>query len=48
MLFRNHFFDLKSDVTKINTNVMQIFNGIFEKKIIILMFFKIENCKLTT
>mgnify|MGYP001617709905 CR=1 FL=1 len=34
MLFRNHFFDLKSDVPKINTNVMQLFNGIFEKKII--------------
>jgi len=23
MLFRNHFFDLKSDVPKINTNVNQ-------------------------
>jgi len=32
MLFRNHFFDLKSDILKINTNLMQLFHDIFEKK----------------
>jgi hypothetical protein len=32
MLFRNHFFDLKLDVPKINTNVMQLFHETFEKK----------------
>jgi len=31
MLLRNRVFDLKSDVPKINTNVMQLFHGIFEK-----------------
>jgi len=44
MFFRDHFFDLKSDVPKINTNVKQLFHGIFERKILILRSFKIENC----
>jgi len=35
MLFRIHFFDLKSDVPKINTNVM--------KNIFILRKFQIES-----
>ena len=48
MLFRNHFFDLKSDMLKINTNIMQLFHGIFEKDILILRSFKIENQKLTS
>lgn len=32
MLFRNQFFDLKSDMPKMNTNVMKLFLEIFEKK----------------
>ena len=36
-------FDLKSDVPKINTNLMLLFHGIFEKKNITLMSIKIEN-----
>jgi len=35
MLFRNRFFDLKSDMLKINTNIMQLFHEIFEKNILI-------------
>ena len=45
MLFRNHFFDLKSDVPKINTNVKQLFHGIFEKQILILRSLKIDFLK---
>jgi len=47
MLYRNHFFDLKSDVPEINTNVMQLFHGIFEKKTLILrsLKFKIDFIK---
>ena len=48
MLFRNHFFDLKSDTLKINTNIMQIFHEIFEKNILILRAIKIENQKSTS
>jgi len=48
MLFRNYFFDLKSDMLKINTNIMQLFHEIFEKNILILRAFKIENQKLTS
>jgi len=40
ILFRNHFFDLKSGVPKINTNVMQLFHGILEKQSNILRSFK--------
>jgi len=40
MLFRNHYFDLKSHVLKINT--MQLFYEIFEKNLI-LRSIKIEN-----
>jgi len=29
MFFMNHFIDIKSDVPKINTNVMQLFHRIF-------------------
>jgi len=42
MLFKNHFFDLKLDVPKINTNETQLFHGVFEK-ILILWSFKIKN-----
>ena len=48
MLFRNYFFDLKSDMLKINTNIIQLFHEIFEKNILILRAFKIENQKLTS
>jgi len=33
MLFRNHFFDIvQSDMPKTKKIVLQLFNGIFEKK----------------
>jgi len=32
MFFSNHFFDLKPDVPKINTNPKLLIRGIFEKK----------------
>jgi len=38
-----HFFDLKSDMPKINTKVKQLFHEIFNKKTFILRCFKIEN-----
>jgi len=41
MLFRNNLFDLKSDVLKINTNIMQLIHEIFFKRILILRSHKI-------
>jgi len=32
MFLRNQYFYLKSDLPKINTNVMQLFHGISKKK----------------
>jgi len=48
MRFRNHFLDLKSDILKINTNIMQLVHEIFEINILILRAFKIENQKSTS
>jgi len=42
MIFRNHFFDLKSDMPTINANVKQLFHGIFKKKILILRSLKLK------